>query len=363
MRVARRHCWPEEDRPAQLMPCADPLWLVEAPLALARFTGIDVNAVPVAEVSVFAVPVAEDDWVERGLRRWEGTRAEAMWHPLLWLPERLAAPVVAVTGDGAAVEEPAELWQARVAFEVVDSGLYTADGWVDVYALLGLDVDCPADVARVRAWLDGTADPLLDGFDLESFVADDVDEHDGPDRPSGLKPDHDPDPEPGGWAAAMAADVGPLLAAAATALMADSLLGLAYDLTDPENRLDDDAYARGAWWLVSLAIEAVAERDTADTWLAVLDAIQSSGAERDAVAAALRPTLRLLTEPRDEHWPALTELQRFVGRLDPRDESILARPAPPTTGLTSGGERPSTLAAVVYRAPAANVLRVLGPRR
>ena len=163
MQVARRHCWADEDRPRPLMPCSDPLWLVEAPLALAQLTGIDVNSIPECEVSVFCLPLAEDDWAERGLRRWAGTRADAMWHPLLWLPARLAAPMVAVTPDGVAVEEPLERWQARVAFEIINSGLYTDDGWVDVYALLGMALENPTDVARVEAWLDGRPDETLTG--------------------------------------------------------------------------------------------------------------------------------------------------------------------------------------------------------
>jgi hypothetical protein len=155
------------------MPCSDPLWLVEAPLALSRLTGIDVNLIPQSPVSIFAVPLAEDDWAERGLRRWEGTRPEAMWHPLMWLPRRLAMPLVAVGADGDVTEEPLEQWQARVAFEITDSQLYTDDGWVDVLALAGLDADDAADLDRVRSWLAGAPDDSLDALDLEPFFTDD----------------------------------------------------------------------------------------------------------------------------------------------------------------------------------------------
>jgi hypothetical protein len=323
MQVARRHCWAEEDRPEPLMPCADPLWLVEAPLALARLTGIDVNLIPEAEVSVFCVPIAEDDWAERGLRRWEGTRADALWHPLLWLPRRLAAPMVAVTRDGAAVEEPLERWQARVAVEIIDSGLYTDDGWVDVYALLGLSLEHRDDVARVEAWLAGQPDPLLDGFSLEPFLADDqrtadiragrVDQVAGPDGPA-------PD-----WSAELAAEVAPLLVSASKALTADSLQSLADDLNDPEVPLDDEAYARGAWWLAALAVQAVADDGTADAWLAILADVQAAGTDRAAIGSALGPAMQLLTAARDAHWPALSELERFAADLWPEEQTTTAR--------------------------------------
>ena len=88
--------------------------------------------------------------------------------------------MVSVTCDGVAVEEPLERWQARVAFEITNAGLYTDDGWVDVYALLGLSLESPADVARVGAWLAGGRDDLLDRFSLELFFA--ADQHDADTR-------------------------------------------------------------------------------------------------------------------------------------------------------------------------------------
>ena len=173
MHVRRRQSGVTADHPRPLMPCADPLWLVEAPLRLAQLTGVDVNLIPESRVSVIAVPLGEDDWPERGLRRWVGTRPEAMWHPLLWLPARLAMPLVALTPDGDIFEEPLEQWQTRVAVELVDSQLLTADGWVDVLALAGLDVDDPADVRRVGDWLAGGADEVLDAVDLEPVLRQD----------------------------------------------------------------------------------------------------------------------------------------------------------------------------------------------
>lgn len=347
--MARRHCWVEEDRVQPLMPCSDPLWLVEAPLALARLTGIDASLIPESEVSVFCVPLAEDDWPERGLRRWEGTRADALWHPLLWLPARLAAPMVSVGPDGVAVEEPLERWQARVAFEITSSGLYTGDGWVDVYALLGLSVENPVDVARVAAWLAGGSDEQLDRFSLEPFFADD--QHDADSRLTAASGGHDLDRAVSDWSASLAAEVTPLLVSSARALMADSLLSLAHDLTGPGADLDDDAYARGAWWLASLAIEAVSDPDSAGAWLAVLDAVEAAGTDRAALGSALQPTLALLAEPRDACWPALADLQRLAADLGaetppptaPADEaspSLAAAqpetPAPPGRTATSG---------------------------
>ena len=142
-----------------------------------------------------------------------------------------------------------------------------------------------------------------------------------------------------GWSATLAADVTPLLVSSARALMADSLLSLAYDLTGPSVTFDDDAYARGAWWLVSLAIEAVSDADSADAWLTVLDAVEAAGTDRDAIRLALQPSLSLLTGPRDAAWPALADLQQLATTL------LAPVDAAPTTAIADQAAVPSLVGA------------------
>ncbi|MFJ1511751.1 hypothetical protein [Cellulosimicrobium funkei] len=144
--------------------------------------------------------------VPAGRRRWATVRPEAMWHPLLWLPERLSTPRVLrdpVTGEtwGETYDE----WALRVVLELTEASPVTLDGqewvllhdpahdrfvrpvgpedhdlvplfdartgtWLDVLSTVGLDVDDPADVARVEAWLAGGADAALDAVDLDRHL-------------------------------------------------------------------------------------------------------------------------------------------------------------------------------------------------
>ena len=90
------------------------------------------------------------------------------WHPLMWLPERLALRLqVRETDDSIRIEDNSE-WALRVALELQAAGLYdpTTGGWADVLALHDLDITDPAVVERVAAWLGGAADPVLDTIEL-----------------------------------------------------------------------------------------------------------------------------------------------------------------------------------------------------
>lgn len=106
-----------------------------------------------------------------GKRRWNGTKGSFMWHPLCWLPERLACRA-RLNFNGEVVVENDELWAARVLAEMTASGLYSEaeGGWVDVLSLHGLDSFHPATWERVEAWLDGGDDPLLDSIDLTEHL-------------------------------------------------------------------------------------------------------------------------------------------------------------------------------------------------
>lgn len=91
-----------------------------------------------------------------------------MWHPLFWLPERIALRYRHEDGN---FESDGE-WSARVALEATLTGLYDpAEGsWVDVLSLVELDVDDPDVQDRLSAWLAGADDESLDGIDLSGIT-------------------------------------------------------------------------------------------------------------------------------------------------------------------------------------------------
>ncbi|MPV50063.1 hypothetical protein GCG21_08600 [Pseudactinotalea sp. HY160] len=154
----------------------------------------------VMAATIVATPLPDYSRIRQGRRRWEGLSPAMMWHPLMWLPERLALPYALIDSDiddpsidspgiddpgagGSAgvererLESPTEL-AIRVALELTSSGMYdpVTGGWVDVLDLFGLDITTPAVQERVRAWLDGAPDEDLDRIDLSGYI-------DNPDEP------------------------------------------------------------------------------------------------------------------------------------------------------------------------------------
>ena len=79
-------------------------------------------------------------------------------HPFLWLPERLLARYELVDDDGTTTDEGLDTWMCRVLLEALAAGWYDRPSgrWVDVLA------DAGADAGRVRDWVAGASDPVLD---------------------------------------------------------------------------------------------------------------------------------------------------------------------------------------------------------
>lgn len=146
-------------------------------------------------------------------RRWEGTRPEYMWHPLMWLPPRVAGRYqLDDPRTGESRLEDDDLWAIRVAFELTASGLYDpiTGTWFDVLHTVGIDIEEPADVARVERWLNGAADEDLDSIDLSGYL----------------------DIDPSNWALETALALRDDLERASWALIADDLLTLADETVD-----------------------------------------------------------------------------------------------------------------------------------
>jgi len=157
------------------------------------------------------LPVYPASWPGRG-RRWPGVSPLMMWHPLLWLPDRLATRYTLVGEDGERDTEPDDVWALRVCLELQAAGCYDAGtgSWLDVLSLAGLDADDPDTLRRVDNWLQGAADSTLDRLHLTEHV----------DRPGDLD-----------WALHAAIDVLPALRVISWAATAQDLLDACDSLT------------------------------------------------------------------------------------------------------------------------------------
>jgi len=105
-------------------------------------------------------------------KRFDTVEPDALWNPLFWLPEDIALRVRILETENAEPrpETDAE-WAIRIALEVTSSGLYTPDGgWVDVFALYGINPDDPADLEAIQAWQAGLPEPRLEAIDLRQHV-------------------------------------------------------------------------------------------------------------------------------------------------------------------------------------------------
>ena len=119
-------------------------------------TGIDPVWVRPNPLCCVPLPTYPETWPP-GLRRWPRVRGAMMWHPLLWLPDRLATRYI-LDDDGVCTPEPDDIWCLRVCLELQAAGLYDADTgtWLDVLSLAGLNGNDPDTAGRVDRWLAGT---------------------------------------------------------------------------------------------------------------------------------------------------------------------------------------------------------------
>jgi hypothetical protein len=170
----------------------EPLQVTASPLEpVERFgwwldaSGMAADDVLVTPIVTTPLPIYPAGYPEPGAfggtrRRWSGVRPEFMWHPLMWLPRRVALRYSIADPDNP--DLPAELleresddaWAVRVTMELASAGLYSIETgeWLDVLSGAGLDIDNDADLARVEEWLDGAPDPILDAIDLAPILDD-----------------------------------------------------------------------------------------------------------------------------------------------------------------------------------------------
>lgn len=167
--AVRRHLLPEARESLLLCMVA-----LDVPFRFEEFAGVTGLADHAIYSSpLLSVPIPRYYDIPEGQRRWKGVNPAVLWHPLFWLPPRVADRYE-LTGEN---EDETELedddtWALRVALEMTLSGLYDpADGsWVDILHLSGIDITTGAAQARVKAWLDGAPDPVLDAIDLSDYL-------------------------------------------------------------------------------------------------------------------------------------------------------------------------------------------------
>lgn len=186
--------------PSSIVTMADKLrtWL--------EFTGHTQEDTLLTPMSTVPLPVPSA--IPAGRRRWDGTRPEAMWHPLLWLTPRMTTPRRLVDTDtGIEWNETYPEWAVRTILELVESAPVTYEGkkyirtygysgqnlvrpatkgddsrliplydhrtgtWLDILDYHGVNIDTRDGVEQVRAWLDGAPDATLDAIDLEHFLS------------------------------------------------------------------------------------------------------------------------------------------------------------------------------------------------
>lgn len=143
-----------------------------------EYTGLGPEETLLSPLAAIPLPVyAQNPSDPR--RRWPDLKVDALWCPLFWLPAKSGQPraIQDTSTSSTRMETPDEL-ALRICLEIQASGLYDQDtgSFVDVLALVGIDLDQPEDRERCEAWLLGTPDAILDAIDLTPHLLYDEDE-------------------------------------------------------------------------------------------------------------------------------------------------------------------------------------------
>jgi hypothetical protein len=282
------------------------LWLQTTGLTMDEHVASTLLTVPVPLYLAFDEPDPAPGQPDRR-RTFPTVAPEVLWHPLFWLPPRLASRYRYVV-DGRTLMENDEEWALRVVLELSNAGVYdqVSGTWLDVLSTVGLDANDPVDRARVVAWQRGASDPALDGIDLSGLVdvADESRRH---------------------WAFEVAATLVEPLREAAWACQADDLVAMAADVSDPTNPAADEpgAIHVAAGIVLDLARVALSDVPVDDAgttlesqWTAMR--AQLDGIEPFDVAAVLDGPVavaaNLLYDVRETYWPVVEEISA-PGRL------------------------------------------------
>ena len=194
--------------------------------------------------------------------------------------------------------ESTTTWSIRVALELSASGLYSIEeGWIDVLATAGIDIDNEADLARIEEWQAGSPDAVLDSINLDLHLA----------------LDNNPN-----WALQSAMALQEPVIHAQWVMLADSLMEIIYDATYPDGGQTLEEARQGVAIAASLAGVQLEEVPTDDEEDAVSFWARIELAAREGVFATIDQFLRgpvaeangwLLHLTRETYWESVEDLQ------------------------------------------------------
>jgi hypothetical protein len=300
----RRACLTNPGEP--LLLARDPIESVIRFGQFAEQSGIDTTELVASHTVAVPFPIWADPW-PTDTRRWKGTRAELMWHPLIWLPRHLASRTGRPSnGDRQLRQESDDEWSVRVALEMTVSGLYDQNTgtWLDVLATVDIDIDRPHARARVAAWLAGRADAALDGIDLSDLMSDHTDPH---------------------WSSWASIDLAPVLRRYSWALGSDALIDVLDSLPAEINQhgMDRDAAVAVATTVATVGstwINGVPDSNAAETLRWAARDLANTPSIEALIEGPVGTMTTALVEVRQRFWPEMTskiaELGDIAGGLD-----------------------------------------------
>lgn len=226
-------------------------------------TGLKGEDVATPVTTVMPIPLFSD---RRQVRH---STPQAWTNPIMWMPASWRNDLGSWTSNEAAL---------RIIWEVIAAGLYDQDhGWVDILHLYGIDVDDPSDAARVKRWIEGTADKTLDAIDITEVLV----RHDDP-----------------GWAAELAASNVANVTAACYAAIARSIRETAeHSLKDPD--VVDEAVL--LCQLTAATLRAIETEDGLAYYVysELAESIVTKGQAKDAIESVMRFCSDVLDETDD----------------------------------------------------------------
>lgn len=290
-----------------------PADIMSGPIALRWFceaTGLNQEDAIIGSLSPLPIPLQKDeDRDEDGILRWRNVRADALWCPLFWLPERLVTARLLYSGDNEPlVIEDHDMRAIRLAFELQASGLFdTEDGWFDVLYHHGIDVKNPADLERIARWQGGAADDVLDHLSLDEWL-DPLAEADGSD-----------------WAAEMTDSVYPQLRKSGWALLADSVIDSLLSLQNHRDDYTPEQFHRTL--NVACSMSFMLLDDTGVTEPGELQTLEATckdlADDKDELSDTVMSTLLLhMYEIREVFWDELEVLAESLTESNPTLPSL-----------------------------------------
>lgn len=230
----------------------------------------------------------------------EDLNPAVMWHPLFWLPERVALRYRYDDADGIETDQE---WAVRVALECSASGLFDPeDGtWYDPLSAVGLDIDDPAVQDRVAAWLAGQDDDVLNNIDLTDILT------------------HEDDPH---WAQQISVDMLPTLVPASWALLADDLSERVGELAVEVDDVSELAELANVYTALASSVLGPVPplpntQTPAELWAEITEELTLwTGSRDELVAGPVAQLEESLYEIRDSYWPFAEEIDRFIAGAD-----------------------------------------------